>query len=94
MASDRAANRDYRTAIRYLYLSSLLTLDERGLIRYDATLTNREHLRQIDDQPQLLTLLRPIVAAFEDVWYGYAPVDEALYQRYSQDIQKLQQFIR
>ncbi len=33
---------DFRTAVRYLYLSSLLLLEERGLLRYDRSMTNRE----------------------------------------------------
>lgn len=92
-ASERAAAQDYRTAIRYLYLSCLLMLSERGLIHYDATLTNREHLRQVQAQPQLLKLLRPVVNAFEEVWYGYAPVDEAFYQQFLRHIEQLREFV-
>jgi hypothetical protein len=90
VAANFAAVRDYRSAIRYLYLASLLHLDERGLIRYDSTLTNREHLRQVREQPQLYELLRSVVNVFEDVWYGYASVDEGFYQQYRQNIDRLQ----
>ncbi len=93
LAANLAANRDYRSAIRYLYLSSLLLLDERGLLHYDSTLTNREHLRQIHERKQLHDLLRGIVNVFEDVWYGYAPVDEKFYQQYLQHIHQLWQFV-
>jgi hypothetical protein len=92
-AAGYAAARDYRSAIRYLYLSSLLLLDERGLIHYDSTLTNREHLRQVRSQRELHDLLRHVVNAFEDVWYGYAPVDETFYQQYLQRIHQLRQFV-
>ncbi len=85
------ASQDYRAAIRYLYLSSLLTLDERGLIRYDRTLTNREHLRQVADNPPLFDLLRPIVNVFDRVWYGFAPVDAALYQDFRRNVERLTQ---
>lgn len=92
-ATDRAtafaANGNYRSAIRYLYLSSLLWLDERGLLRYDASLTNREHLRQVRDQHELHDRLRKVVNAFEDVWYGDYPVDESYYLRYLQQIEEL-----
>jgi hypothetical protein len=92
-AAEFAAAHDYRSAIRYLYLSSLLLLDERGLIHYDSSLTNREHLRQVHNRPQLHDLLRGIVNVFEDVWYGYASVDEAFYQQYLQHIHQLWQFV-
>jgi hypothetical protein len=82
---------DYRSAIRYLYLSSLLTLDERGLIHYDRALTNREHLRQIGDNPQLVKALSPVVHTFDRVWYGFAPVDESLYQDFRQNVERLEQ---
>jgi hypothetical protein len=91
LAADSVSHRDYRSAIRYLYLSSLLLLDERGLIHYDRTLTNREHLRQISDHPQLLDVLRPVVNIFENVWYGFMPVDEAMYQQFRQYVEQLHQ---
>lgn len=92
-AADLEAGRDYRTAIRYLYLSSLLMLDERGLIHYDRTLTNREHLRQITDKPQLLEMLRPVVSIFDEVWYGFSPVDESFYQQYRQRVEQLKRIV-
>jgi hypothetical protein len=89
LASEQA--RDYRAAIRYLYLSSLLMLDERGLIHYDRTLTNREHLRQIANNPLLSDVLRPVINMFERVWYGYAAVDEAMYAEFRQNVERLRQ---
>jgi len=46
-AQELSGAKDYRTAVRYLYLSSLLMLDERGLLRYDRSQTNREYLRKV-----------------------------------------------
>lgn len=88
-AATSEETQDYRNAIRYLYLSSLLLLDERGLIHYDRTLTNREHLRQIQHKPQLADALRPVVETFDRVWYGFAPVDDALYQTFRADVEQL-----
>jgi hypothetical protein len=89
LAAAAAARHDYRSAMRYLYLASLLWLDERGVLRYDSSLTNREHLRQVRDRAYLHDLLRAIVNAFEDVWYGDLPVDDAAYARYVQQIEQL-----
>ncbi len=88
-ASSSEQVRDYRAAVRYLYLSSLLKLDENGLIRYDPTLTNREHLIQIEDRPQLGALLAPIIDFFDKSWYGFADITEADYQRFRQQVDKL-----
>jgi hypothetical protein len=94
LATTSETIRDYRAAVRYLYLSSLLLLDERGLIRYDRTLTNREHLQQIADRPQLLELLRPVVGTFDRVWYGFAPLDERLYEEYRHNVERLRELAR
>jgi hypothetical protein len=93
LAEARAETRDYRSAIRYLYLSTLLALDERGVIHYDATLTNREHLAQVQGKPALKEPLRRLVTIFDDVWYGYAAVDEALYTSYRSQVQQLWQSV-
>ena len=81
--------RDYRSAIRYLYLASLLMLDEHGLIHYDRTLTNREHLRQVAGDPELADALRPVVETFDDVWYGFASVNETIYQEFRANVERL-----
>ncbi len=94
-AADRAeqstAIQDYRAAVRYLYLSSLLLLDERGAIHFSSALTNREHLAQVADRPRVRDLLHPIVETFDRVWYGLAPVDEAAYRQFRQRVDQLKQ---
>jgi hypothetical protein len=82
---------DYRTAVRYLYLSSLLILEERGLLRYDRSQTNREYLRSVAHLPRLAALLREVIEVFDRVWYGYQPLDEAAYTRYANQVVKLRQ---
>jgi hypothetical protein len=81
---------DYRSAVRYLYLSTLLLLEERGLLRYDRSLTNREYLRSVGHLPQLAGLLRDVIEVFDRVWYGYRPLDAADYARYAARVAELQ----
>lgn len=93
-AQDRAraseAEGDRRAAVRYLYLASLLLLDERGALHYNPTLTNREHLRQVQNNIPLHDALRPVVQTFDHVWYGFAPVSDALYARFKADVARLE----
>ena len=77
-----AESGDYRSAVRYLYLSALLLLDERGILRYNRSLTNREYLRLVSGQPDLEGHLRAVVDAFDRVWYGKQGIDRADYDRY------------
>jgi hypothetical protein len=79
---------DYRTAVRYLYLSSLLLLDERGLLRYDRALTNHEYLQQLTN-PELRRQLSPIVETFDRVWYGYLPLTDNDFNTYQQQVETL-----
>lgn len=82
---------DYRSAIRYLYLSSLLVLDEQGLLRYDRSRTNREYLRSISSKPELANPLRDVIDVFDRVWYGFESVDETTYQSYVKQVDELRE---
>jgi hypothetical protein len=80
---------EYRQAVRYLYLSALLLLDERGLLRYNRTQTNREYLRQVSNQPGLASQLYPVIDTFDRVWYGFQTIDEDSYTRYAGQVSAL-----
>ncbi|MEP7136285.1 MAG: DUF4129 domain-containing protein [Chloroflexota bacterium] len=82
---------DYRTAVRYLYLSSLLILDEQGLLRYDRSRTNREYLRSVSSKPELANPLRDVIDVFDRVWYGFDAVDEETYQSYVKHVDDLRE---
>lgn len=82
---------DYRNAIRYLYLSSLLVLDEQGLLRYDRSRTNREYLRSVSSHPELAKPLRDVIDVFDRVWYGFESVDEQTYQSYIEHVEELRE---
>lgn len=85
-AGELAREGDYRTAVRYLYLSALLRLDERDLLRYDRALTNREYLERVRQNPALHTRLAPIVETFDLVWYGYVSLDDREFALYRQQV--------
>ncbi len=82
---------DYRNAIRYLYLSSLLVLDEQGLMRYDRSRTNREYLKSISSKPELAKPLKAVIDVFDRVWYGFEGVDEQTYQSYVDQVDELRE---
>ncbi len=82
---------EYRQAVRYMYLSALLLLDERGLLRYNRSQTNREYLRQVASHPDLTSHLRPVIETFDRVWYGYQTVDQDSYAQYTEQVAALQE---
>jgi hypothetical protein len=88
-AGTLASGGDYRTAVRYLYLSSLLWLDEQGMLHYDRALTNQEHLARLVDNPDLRARLVPIVQTFDRVWYGHIELDAESFTTYKQQVEAL-----
>jgi hypothetical protein len=83
----RAGN--YRAAVRQLYLAALLTLEERGLVQHDRSLTNREMLAQVEPAAELAGRLMPVVDTFDAVWYGVQEPTQATYQSYAAEIDAL-----
>ncbi len=84
-----AGSGSFRAAVRQLYLSALLTLDERDLLHYDQSNTNREVLSTVRDNPALHQRLRPVVETFDDVWYGIHEPDQATFDRYVHAVEEL-----
>lgn len=97
-ASQYAQTGNYREAVRSLYLSSLLSMEESGVIRYDRSLTNREVLNQLHTRTTAENTtgneaveehLRPIVETFDAVWYGVREPDATTFESYEQEIDGL-----
>ena len=88
-AETAEAASDFREALRYLYLSAILHLQERGVLPYDKSLTNREYLRQAQADTDLHTALGPAITVFDEVWYGHKPCDAETVANYRDLLQKV-----
>lgn len=88
-ARELARSGNYRSAIRQLYLASLLLLEERGRLRADRSLTNREYLAALKGEPQVAHTLEPIVETFDRIWYGFEPISGPEFERYQQQVETL-----
>jgi len=84
-----AAAGDYRQAVRLLYLGTLLVLDEKGALRYDRALTNREYLARLRGRPELGSALASVVDVFDRVWYGEQPLAAEAFARYAAEVSDL-----
>lgn len=85
-----AAAGDYRSAVRELYLATLILLDERGIIRFDRSLTNRETLSDVARANTALAAdLGPVIDTFDRVWYGFAPVDATTFEQYRDQVERV-----
>ena len=88
-AETAEASNDFRGALRYLYLSAILHLQERGVLPYDKSLTNREYLYQEQVNIDLQATLGPAVTVFDEVWYGHKPCDAETVADYRELLQKV-----
>jgi hypothetical protein len=80
---------NYRDAVRRLYLAALLQLAEHDLIRYERSLTNREVLVRVPADSPIRAHLEPVVATFDQVWYGVREPDLATFHAYEHEIDEL-----
>jgi len=71
--------RNYRLAIRLLYLSTLKQLNDADLIHWQADKTNSAYVNELTDagKRQSFSIL---TRQFEYVWYGDFPVDKPSFQ--------------
>ena len=90
-ADEVAVEGDFRKGVRYLYLSTLLWLEERGVLRYDRTLTNREVLEAVPTSSPLRGRLAPVVQTFDRVWYGFDEIDQAAFDAFRQQVAGLRE---
>ena len=89
-ACQLAERGSFRAAVRRLYLAALLSLDERNLLQYDRSNTNREVLAAINNNPTLYHNLRPVIETFDDVWYGVHEPTQETFEEYVQAVDMLE----
>jgi hypothetical protein len=82
LARRKWASGDKRLAVRYLYLSLLLHLEESGRLSGNRSLTDQEYLRAIEHLPALAVPFRKAAGVFERVWYGFHIPSESEYREY------------
>jgi hypothetical protein len=71
--------KNYRMAVRYLYLKSLSLLNDKGLISYHAQATNQEYLNQLKNDPHFKDF-NFLTRAYEYVWYGEFLLNDAQFE--------------
>lgn len=72
---DAISNRNYRLAVRLLYLKCLKQLSDRNLIQWQIDKTNKAYYYELTQKPQR-DAFGSLTRRFEYVWYGNFKVDE------------------
>lgn len=84
--------KDYRLAIRLLYLNSLKTLSDYGKIAYKTGKTNTDYLFQLSGSPFYKGFFT-ITRAFDYVWYGKFQLSESEFNNVHQQFNHFNELI-
>lgn len=87
---EAVAARDYRGAVRLLYLKTLKALADHTLIDWQRDKTNHEYLSELR-RPALRPAFAELTRLFEYVWYGDFAVDETVFGRMRQAFVRFEQ---
>lgn len=74
------ANKDYRLAVRFLYLKNLKTLTDKGIIKWNVNKTNYAYINEISKE-SLRNIFSETTLIFDYVWYGEFDLDEMKYDQ-------------
>jgi len=78
LIADAVATKEYRVAIRYLYLKLLKDLSDNNLINWKTEKTNRDYINEL--RPSAYgSKFREVTLLFDYAWYGEASVNENIF---------------
>jgi len=79
-AQQLAASGEWSEAVRVVYLSALYALDERALLHVESSLTNREHVRELQRiHPDLAAQFAEVVDRYDRLRYGRLGASESTF---------------
>ena len=85
---DALAQKDYRLAIRYMYLKALRELSRYNIIDWHYDKTNLDYLREIENEG-LKQRFRQVSYLYDYIWYGEFAIDDNSFALAKQDFDRL-----
>ena len=80
LISEKIKQKQYRAAVRLLYLKTLKELANKNMIRWKIDKTNIDYFKELQDS-QIKKHFEEATLLYEYVWYGNFLLDEELFQR-------------
>lgn len=80
LISEAEDKSEYNLATRYLFLKTLKSLSDRGLIHFASEKTNKEYLKEME-QHNYYEEFRELTRDYEYIWYGKFLIDNTKYQK-------------
>ena len=85
-----AEAKDFRLAIRLMYLQTLKTLADKNFIHYKQEKTNSDYVQQLWNTPYYMHFFR-LTRHFEYAWYGQLTVTEPVFELVKNDFATFKQ---
>lgn len=85
---DALAQKNYRLAIRYMYLKALKELSSNNIISWHFEKTNNDYYNEIKD-PLLKDNFKKVSYLYDYVWYGEFDLDEIGFTNAQKDFERL-----
>jgi len=79
--------KDYRLAVRYLYLKSLQKLSEKGVVNFAVDKTNYQYVRELSSKSYKNTFAT-LTLNYEYVWYGEFNIDQIIFFKLQTEFQQ------
>jgi len=84
---EAVTQRNFRLAVRLLYLQMLKQLSDTDMIRYKPEKTNQQYIYELSNSP-LQDGFERLTRQFERAWYGDFPVDEGRFRLLLQEFKE------
>lgn len=91
--NEAVQRKQYRLALRYLYLSALNDLNEKGLIQWEKDKTNKAYVREMSAQT-VSESFNWLTRNFEYYWYGEFPLENKRYEMIAERFSNFRNKIR
>ncbi|UZO80342.1 hypothetical protein NBT05_15470 [Aquimarina sp. ERC-38] len=75
LLNEALSDKNYRLAIRFLYLKTLQQLSLKNRIQFHAEKTNKDYVSEIENI-QVKNIFKKISYAYEYIWYGEFEIDQ------------------
>ena len=75
-----AGEEDFRTAIRLIYLATLIHLADLEMITLHPAISNRDYVQSLRHEEKMASLFVHLTVRFEEAWYGSLPTSRAEYE--------------
>jgi len=88
LISSAMETKNYKLAVRYLYLKSLQLLADQGVIELRANKTNYQYLSEIKNN-RISGSFKNAMTIFEWIWYGEFSIDESMMKKSQAEFNEL-----